>query len=314
MRARRGAPGGQRRGLTAAVAGLRAYPCSAVAVGLAVAVVVAGCVPAGSLAASGAPPTVNDRPAFASAVGALEATLSGTINPEGIPVSYHFVYGTSSAYGSVIPTPDAYVALNEEDDQVAPQTVTGLQPGTTYHFALVATSSDGVLTGPDETFTTPSIPAPALDTGSASEVTVNAALLGGSIDPQGSQTTYQFQYGTSTSYGADWPTIPVALGAFTGAQPIVSYLQNLLPGTTYHYRLVASNPGGSSYGADETFTTGAYPPSVVQESPQLKTPIGIKAPTTKTGSTKPSHKRKPTKKHRQHKQKRTGTKRGRSKG
>ncbi len=59
-------------------------------------------------------PTVNDRPAFASNVSQFAATLNGTIDPEGIPTSYHFVYGTSTAYGSLAPFPDDYVPINQE--------------------------------------------------------------------------------------------------------------------------------------------------------------------------------------------------------
>ena len=236
------------------------------------------------------PPTVDDKSAFASGVSQLEATLNGTIDPLGVPVAYHFAYGLSSAYGSVIPSSDAYLPVNEEDDQVAPQTVTGLKPGTTYHFALVVTSSVGVRVGPDETFTTPPVPAPVVSSGGASEVSLGAAMLTGSVDPRGWETSYHFEYGPSGAYGASWPTVDVALGAFTGAQPIASYVQRLLPGTLYHFRLVASNAGGVSYGADQTFVTPEYPASIVQEVPQLKGPFGVTPGSLKSGSKKPAGK------------------------
>ena len=49
------------------------------------------------------------------------------------------------------------------------------------------------------------------------------------------------------------------MGALEGPQPVVVNVPNLLPGTTYHYRLVATNGGGTTYGPDMTFTTGEYP-------------------------------------------------------
>ena len=61
------------------------------------------------------------------------------------------------------------------------------------------------------------------------------------------------------------------MGALEGPQPVVVGIPNLLPSTTYHYRLVASNGGGSSYGQDMTFTTGEYPAQVIQEPPALGT-------------------------------------------
>ena len=56
-----------------------------------------------------------------------------------------------------------------------------------------------------------------------------------------------------------------------GSQPVSILLQNLSPGTTYHYRLVATNGGGTAYGADGTFTTAEYPLSIIQTAPVLGT-------------------------------------------
>ena len=228
------------------------------------------------------PPVVDGEPGFASEVSQLSATLNGTIDPVGVPTSYHFAYGTSSAYGSVAPFPEQYVA-NDRTTHTVSQMIGGLAPGTTYHYALVANSPGGTTTGPDETFTTPLVPVPVVTTGSAGEVSVGSATLAGSVDPQGWETGYFFEYGPTAAYGSRWPTLDVTLGALTGGQPIVAFLQNLQPGTVYHYRLVASNPGGSGYGADETFATPAYPAPAIQEAPVLKTVAGT---TTKTGTSK----------------------------
>jgi hypothetical protein len=235
------------------------------------------------------PPTVNDRAAFASNASQFAATLNATIDPEGVPTSYHFEYGTTPAYGSLVPVPDDYVPVNEEDDAVS-QTLEGLAPGTTYYFAVVANSPAGDVTGPQETFTTLPVPAPEVATGGASEVTVGAVTLSGAVDPEGFETSYLFEYGPSTAYGLRWPGTGVALGGLSGAQPVVSYVQNLQPGTVYHYRLVATNPGGVGYGADQTFTTPEYPASVIQEAPVLSTPLGISTRTSTSTTTKSSGK------------------------
>ena len=228
-------------------------------------------------------PEVDDQPGFASNVTQSAATLNGTIDPYGIPTSYHFVYGATTAYGSTIPSPDLYTPVNDAQDIVTPQTISGLQPGTTYHFALVATAPGGTITGPDESFTTPGIPLPRAITGAAGGATEGAVTLTGIVDPEGWSTTYRFQYGTSTSYGASWPTVGVQAGQFVGGQPVTIYLQNLQPTTTYHYRLLATNPAGTVYGADQTFTTTAYPTSVIQEAPTLAGPVGkATAPKTTT--------------------------------
>ena len=145
-------------------------------------------------------------------------------------------------------------------------------------------------------FTTPPAAAPVVTPGGARRGgRLGAATLAGTVDPQGWETGYFFEYGPSAAYGSRWPTLDVTLGALTGGQPIVTFLQNLQPGTTYHYRLAATNPGGTSYGADQTFTTQAYPASIIQEAPVLKTPLGIN-PETKPKATRSSGKNKHAKK------------------
>ena len=93
------------------------------------------------------PPVVDTKAGFASEVSQLSATLNGTIDPVGVPTSYHFAYGTTSAYGSVAPFPEQYVA-NDRAEHTVSQTLVGLTPGTTYHYALVANSPSGTTTRP----------------------------------------------------------------------------------------------------------------------------------------------------------------------
>ncbi len=232
------------------------------------------------------PPVAGGLPA--SSVTQFGATLHGTLETGEALVNYCFQYGTTTAYGSVAPIPDGYTPITNETVSVS-QPVQGLQAGTTYHYRLVASSPGATqVRGPDETLTTLPISAPTVATGGASGVGVGSATLAGTIDPHGWDTTYLFQYGTSTAYGSSWPTVQVDMGALEGAQPVVVGVPNLLPGTTYHYRLVASNGGGTSYGADGTFTTGEYPAQVIQEPVALNTllvPSGGKAakPSSKHG-------------------------------
>lgn len=220
------------------------------------------------------PPVVDEQPASASNITQFEATLNGTINPGNVPTAYHFLYGLTSAYGSIAPIPDLYTPIDDADHAVS-QDITGLTAGTTYHYALVASSAGGTVTGPDQTFTTPPIPAPAVSTGAASAITVGAATLSGAIDAQQWSTVYHFEYGTTTSYGSDWPTVDVSLGGLSNSQPVSVYVENLQPATTYHYRLVATNGGGTTYGPDMALTTAAYPPSVIQPAPVLTASLGF---------------------------------------
>ncbi len=95
--------------------------------------------------------------------------------------------------------------------------------------------------------------APSVSTGSASGVGTNAATLAGTVDPNSDATSYYFEYGTTAQYGSQSPT--VAAGSGSEPQAVSTSLSNLTPGTTYHYRLVATNSLGTSATTDKTFTT-----------------------------------------------------------
>jgi predicted outer membrane repeat protein len=92
----------------------------------------------------------------ASGVSSSSATLNGTVNPDNLATTYHFEYGTSTAYGSSTASQSAgsdYAAHPES------ATITGLTPGTTYHFRIVASNAVGTSAGSDQVFTTVGAPA-----------------------------------------------------------------------------------------------------------------------------------------------------------
>jgi hypothetical protein len=95
---------------------------------------------------------------------------------------------------------------------------------------------------------------PTLTTAAASAVTRHTATLTGTVDPEGDASSCRFEYGPTSGYGAE---APCASHPGSGAAPVAvsAQLWELAAGTTYHYRLVAANTGGATYGPDETFTT-----------------------------------------------------------
>jgi predicted lipoprotein with Yx(FWY)xxD motif len=106
------------------------------------------------------PPVVEANPAVP---GAGSYTLEGTIYTYSLDTHYHFEYGTTTAYGTSIPVPDA-------DAGTAPvvqvsQVISGLMPNTTYHFRISASNSKGPGMSGDQSFTTstdPSAPPPSI--------------------------------------------------------------------------------------------------------------------------------------------------------
>jgi hypothetical protein len=100
---------------------------------------------------------------------------------------------------------------------------------------------------------------PAVSTGAVREVTSASATLTGTVNAQGAPTTYAFQYGTDTTYALQSPA--QYGGSATTSQPVTVSVTGLLPGTTYHVRLVAANSAGTGTGADVTFKTAGSAPA-----------------------------------------------------
>ncbi len=86
-----------------------------------------------------------------SNVSVIAATLSATIDPGGVATKYRVEYGTSTSYGASTPEESIGDANQEVGVRVE---LTGLQPGTQYHWRVVATNALGTIDGPDVTFAT----------------------------------------------------------------------------------------------------------------------------------------------------------------
>jgi hypothetical protein len=209
------------------------------------------------------------------------AVLAGAVNPENSPTSYHFVYGLTSSYGQS--TPETVVGSNFAEDPTAPRLISELQPGTTYHYRLLATNQAGTEESPDETFTTSPPTPPVAITAGASGVSQNTATISGTVSTNGLQTKYGFEIGTEAgNYGP-----ATGLGSLEGVttEAVSVTLSQLQPGTTYQYRIVATNADGTSYGEPQAFATPGFPTLLTPPSapPLLATPA-ITFP-TETGTT-----------------------------
>jgi len=112
---------------------------------------------------------------------------------------------------------------------------------------------------------------PIVTTRTATNVTSSTATLNGSVNPNGATTTVHFEYGLTTSYGSS-----TATHSFSGhtTQNVSANISGLSPNTTYHFRLVGSNSGGTRYGGDRTLTT--FSPTGA--------PVAITSPATNVAS------------------------------
>jgi hypothetical protein len=96
--------------------------------------------------------------------------------------------------------------------------------------------------------------APTVVTGHATGVSPTSERVAGIVNPNGQPTKYHFDYGTTPTYGASTPNVGAGHGVVNRAAS--AFLTGLSSGAVYHYRLVASNASGTSFGADQTFSAG----------------------------------------------------------
>jgi plastocyanin len=224
--------------------------------------------------------------------------LNGSLNPEGNAAEYRFDYGT----GTVSEHATSTLGLSAEDFSAHPVSaaLTGLTPGAEYHVRLVAIYGAGKTTvlGGERTFTAPVPGAPTVATGAATGVTQNGATLNGTVDAdEGEASEYSFEYGTSAAYGQS--TEAKSLPADRVNRAVAATVTGLVPGTEYHYRLVAHNDLGPATGEDRTFTTASVPapsPGTPPSSPPPSggpsgtaqgTPLGALVPTLPAGAPPP---------------------------
>ena len=217
------------------------------------------------------------------AITRTTAAISGTVSPGGLSTRYHFVYVEDAHYN-----PGALECIEEELEEgeegtcaygegakstpsevlgatdfatypIGPVGLEELKPGTTYHYALVASNSEGSSIGEDQTFTTSPPAPPSASTGGASGVTQTSATISGSADTHGLPGTLSFEVGLNTEGGSPEPASVSGSQAGTSVEITFSFGPYLQPETTYYFRAVATNADGTARGEWHSFTTSGFP-------------------------------------------------------
>ena len=184
--------------------------------------------------------------ATAAVAGTTSLTLSASVDPRGLPTTYRFQYGASTAYGSET-TPGSAGA--GRGDTTVSSAVTGLTPGTTYDYRVIATNAAGATIGPNQTATTASLP-PSATTSDATVTGIRTAVLSGVAGTRGSPASAYFVWGRRAT--KLWSRTPEQ--RVTGDNLNVrASLKGLVPRRRYHYRLVVESAGGQAQGAILSF-------------------------------------------------------------
>ncbi|HTA98624.1 MAG TPA: hypothetical protein VK730_13390 [Solirubrobacteraceae bacterium] len=208
-----------------------------------------------------AAPAVEDE--TSSGVNSTAATLEGQVNPNNQVTTCEVQYGNTTAYGTKAPC-EPTASLEGFGDQRGALALTGLTPGTTYHFRIVAENAGKEKKeGADQTFTT--VPMPNTD--AVTNIAPTTATFNGhlTLNPVDTQYFFYYKVGTECTGEGATPQEDAGSGSGTLASPSVA-VTSLRPDTQYAVCMVTTNAFGSEHGVPVTFTTPPTSPTVENES------------------------------------------------
>lgn len=191
----------------------------------------------------------------ASQVTLTSAVLNAAISPNGQPGTATLIWGTNTSYGNT-----NTFAFNGTVAVTLSNVLTGLPPGTLYHFQLIAATSTETNVGGDLTFSTLGA-APVVVTQPASGLTTIYPILTGTVTPGLLPSTAWFEWGTNTAPYEN-TNAAILLGATNVPVDLSNMLSGLPAATLFHFRLVATNLVGFTAGDDATFTTIGSAPTI----------------------------------------------------
>ncbi len=168
-------------------------------------------------ALASAPPTVEEESVLD--VSASSATLSARVNAGEAETEYRFEYGPTSAYGQEAPVPAGAVVAEFAGGEVTAH-AQGLLAGTTYHYRVVLSNSQGTVRGADRTFQTQTVGSgAALPDGRRWEMVSPAQKGGALMYPIGNKGLIQAAVnGDAISYPVSAPTESAPAGYALGEQ------------------------------------------------------------------------------------------------
>jgi hypothetical protein len=228
-----------------------------------------------------APPIVPPEPPMNVTAYAYRTGEEGESGPQDFSISWTLAPETAglitSSTVTAKPVGSSAPTLTATVSGAATGVVLGtLEPVTTYLITVTDTDAEGtsLANSPPleaKSLTIVQLVPPVAVTEPAAAVTSTTATLEGHVNPAGEAVEVcEFEYGTTEALGTTVPCSSLPAGEGETPLPVSAPLTGLTPNTTYHVRLVATGPGGTSRGGDWPFTTPSIQtaPTVTAVSPK----------------------------------------------
>jgi hypothetical protein len=184
----------------------------------------------------------------ASSVGDSSADVVAEIDANGLASTWYVRYGTSVAFGLASTTR----AIGSSTSAVTVSlSLRGLAAHSTCYFEVVAMNAAGASLGPQVSLVTAG--SPIVVTQSIRDLATKSVTLDGTVNPDGHETSWYFQYGTTPAYGTS--TKVGGAGRSMDDVDVARAIADLIPNTVYHFRLVAVSVDGTTVGSDTSFET-----------------------------------------------------------
>ncbi len=191
----------------------------------------------------------------ASNFEATAVKVHGTVNPDSVDTtSCVFEAGTTEFSPNKTVACDQGAVLSGSGGQEVTATIPGLGQGETYYYRLTVKNANGEVIGRNRTFVPSAVPSSkgAYITG----VHADSAFVHAFVDAGGAPAKYHIEYGTQPcSANPCASSDEISVGSEVGYIPTTAKLEGLEEGTTYYYRIVASNQSGTYTAPTEGFFT-----------------------------------------------------------
>ena len=193
----------------------------------------------------------------ANGIARTSANLKGEVNPNRATTQYWFEYGANGNLGNTT----SFTSVGSGSALISASTaISNLAPATTYYYRLNAQNQFGTVNGAILTFKTsgpPAAIAPVVTTQQPSPVATTNVTVRGTVNPNGFETKYWFEYSTDSLLGSLLlkTTAKKSAGGDTGVVSVETSISGLKSETNYYYRIVAENNGGTVRGDTITFKT-----------------------------------------------------------